>query len=46
MNALNYLREARRLYATDDRTDTFIAVVLLLAALSPVLLRLYKEHGE
>jgi len=46
MNAAQYLQEARRLYTTDDRVDTYIAVVLLLAALSPLLLRFYRERKE
>ena len=46
MNVLQYVQEARRLHATDDRVDTYIAAVLVLAALLPVLLRLYEQRSQ
>lgn len=46
MNPLRYAREAWRLYNTDDRRETYIAFVLALVALYPLLLTLYRQRSR
>lgn len=44
MSVLQSLRYAHRLYLTDSRVDTIIAIILVLAALTPLVIRLYRSR--
>jgi hypothetical protein len=43
MNPLDRLRQARRLYQTDRRADTFAALVLIGVVVYPVV-QMYRQY--
>lgn len=45
MSVARSLRDAHRLYLTESRTDTIIAIVLVLAVLTPLVIRLYRSQA-
>lgn len=46
MNPLRYVQEAWKLYQTENQTDTYIALLLVLVAVSPFLIRLYRQRFD